>query len=120
MITEEVLKALSEGRRVEYLATDNKWHGIQRMGDRFYYQHDPVETSAASLLWCMAELKWRLPIEQRDWMGALEWIKEGKHVKRSSKPGAYARLSFNEPKLVTTFALTPEDYQAKDWVVAGD
>ncbi len=128
MITEEILKALSEGCRVEYLGVDKNWYPLQRVGDKFHYlfhEKEPLAPNAAGLLHSFVSLEWRIPIEQRDWLGAVKWMKEGKLVRRVGWPADVKGLQLGIKNHLCWPSGSPPSsdseldwFEAKDWVVA--
>jgi hypothetical protein len=130
MITEEVLTALKNGEVVQFRRDAYQgWMFVQSVGTIIeYWYPEPVVPNRIKvmnynwLLRMMVECEWCVKVDQRDWLGALEWIKEGKRVKRAGqKGGPQARLSHDlKAELMVLHYMKVEDFEAKDWVVADD
>jgi hypothetical protein len=92
MITEEILNAIIAGQAVEYRhSPTDKWEirclnegrWCEPIDGKGWVPVSNVDT-LKGILTVLAKYEWRLIKESRDWKGALEWLKEGKKVKRGA------------------------------------
>ena len=90
MITKEVLDAVVKGCAVEFEDALGHWQLRCLVDGEWCMPVDgkgwaPCKTkpNLAILLGILSKYEWRRHCEQRDWKGALEWLKEGKSIRRS-------------------------------------
>lgn len=91
MISQEVLTALIAGRAIEYRSGADHWEIRCLVNGHWCEPIDGtgwVPVSAVSnlkqLLQVLLQYEWRVLREQRDWTGALKWLKEGKKIRRGA------------------------------------
>jgi hypothetical protein len=140
MITQECLKALAEGKVVEYnfVSGADKWMGLQYSNGRLellamkkLFEISPVEYQRYANLdyvaLAMITKQWRLPVEQRDWMGALEWLKRRERVRRPSWKEGVSLKHYDRGDIELVMEGQPcgcnlcmDDFTSTDWVLADE
>jgi hypothetical protein len=131
MISQEVLEAIVKGCAVEFEDALGKWQ-IRCLVDGEWCM--PVDgkgwvpcmtrPNLAILLGVLSKYEWRRYCEQRDWKGALEWLKEGKFIRRASWcKTVYVKQSatlcdFYVDGTIIDRSYTVEDFEATDWELA--
>lgn len=128
MISKDVLESIVKGCAVEFEDALGHWQIRCLVDGEWCMPVDGkgwvpcmVKPNLAILLGVLAKYEWRLMREQRDWKGALEWLREGQHVRRASwGKGLHLRhLAYfvdhyteNTPSPQSFLA---EDFEATDW-----
>lgn len=130
MITEEILNAIIAGRAVEFKDSDGQWRVRCLYQGSWCMPKDGVGWVQAISPDClqiifefMAKYEWRLLKESRDWKGALEWLKEGKSVRRAKwAPQLSVRalatiVNFYWLEDESEIAFCTDDFEATDWEI---